>query len=185
MNSNNIFNHEPCEAYFDGKGNLIVKKATMFWYANLSARDINGAIPASPEEKDRLRSFKIFIDDPEFAQSLSEDGWSISMTKPDEDGNVRYLLKCKVSYRFFEPRIVRIDEKTGNRVDRTVESVHQIDNDAIVNGSVAVKLRPSRYRTKAGKEGYSAYVEEMYYVAESNGFDELYQTPVVDYLDEE
>lgn len=173
MNSYNKFKHAPCHAYFDSFGNLIIENGTMI-YPNLAGRDIDGRVTESPERKDGLRSFKVFIDDPEFAKQLNDDGFSISMTKPDEDGNVLYLLKCKVSYRFFEPKIVMHNSKNNNIYLRTVEDVDQIDQDDILNESINLIIKPSKYKTKAGKEGLSSYVKEMHYMIEANPFADKY-----------
>lgn len=175
MNSYNKFKHAPSHCYFDSFGNLIIENATMI-YPNLSGRDIDGRVSESAEAKDRLRSFKVFIDDEEFAKQLNEDGFSISMTKPDEDGHVFYLLKCKVSYRFFEPKIVMHNTKNPNVYLRTADDVDQLDQDDILNESINLIIKPSKYKTKAGKEGLSSYVKEMHYAIEANPFADKYAT---------
>lgn len=171
----NKFKHAPAKMYFDNFGNLIIENGTMYYYPNLSAKDINGEPATSDSQKDSLRSFKVFIDDPEFANQLHEEGWSVSATKPDEDGNVSHLLKIKVSYRFFEPKIFMHNSMNPAKVtERTKEDVAQMDQDDILNESLNIIVRPSKYKTPAGKEGISAYLKEMHYMFQGNPFDNMY-----------
>lgn len=170
----NLFDHKPGEIYFDNRGNLIVKNGTLYYYRNFSAKDINGAIPEGAEQKDSLRSFKIFVDDEAMANQLSEMGYSISMSKPDANEKVHYILKCKVSYKFFAPKII-MHKANGQEFMRTIDDIADVDNDPILNESIGLILRPSKYRTKAGKEGTSAYVQEMHYMVDLNPFDGAYQ----------
>lgn len=179
MNNYNKFNHAPSNMYFDNFGNLVVQGATMYWYPNLSARDMSGKLPASPEEADRLRSFKIFIDDPAFAEELNNQGYSVSVTKPDAEGNTWHLLKCKVSYRYFDVDITMIDSVSGARNKRTIETVSEIDQDDILNGSINLIIKPSKYKTPAGKEGMSSYVKVMEYTYQGYPFGNV-ATPVAE-----
>lgn len=168
----NKFKHAPCNMHFDNFGNLIVENATMYYYPNLSAKDFGGTPADNDDQADKLRSFKIFVDDPAMAEQLNEEGWSISATKPDEDGNVCHLLKCKVSYRFFDPKIVMHCGSTA--INRSKETVAEVDQDDILNESIDLIIKPSPYKTPAGKEGISAYVKEMHYMVNSNPFDSKY-----------
>ena len=172
MNRFNKFDHAPCHAYFDNFGNLIISDATII-YPNLLGKDGEGNILQTPEERDKTRSFKVFIDDENFAKQLNEDGFSISMDKPDpETGAVHYFLKCKVSYRYFEPKIIM---HIGNKAfAKDINDVEYIDTEDVLNSSVDLILRPSKYSTKMGKEGFSVYVKEMHYSVEPNPFADKY-----------
>lgn len=142
--------------------NIVIEHAHTFF------RNFEGRGGEYNREGDR--NFRVRIDDPDLAQKLIEDGWNIRVDPPrDPDGEPRYSLKVAVSYKFREPDIRMISNKSIRHL--TADTVKDLDRARIED--CGVNISPSFWEIN-GKKGIKAYLESAYFKLEANPFEDIY-----------
>lgn len=106
------------------------------------------------------RTFAVVIDDPEFAQSLKEEGWNLKQfrARDDEEGDPGHYLQVKVNFNNRPPHIYLCTGRSKTLL--TEDTVGSLDYADISN--VDVVISPFEYNDIGGKSGVAAYVKTMY-----------------------
>lgn len=121
------------------------------------------------------RNFSVYVD-PEIADKLVNDGWTVRMSKPrNEDEEPRPFIQVRVSYRHRPPLIVMITSQGRTHLDEdTVGTLDWADIqtvDMIINGSTW---------TNNGKSGIKGYLKSMYVTIEEDVLERKYALPQED-----
>ena len=112
------------------------------------------------------RNFLVFIDDPEQAKMLAEDGWNIKILTPrDEEEEVKHYLQVSVRFDNIPPRVFMITRHNKTQLDE--ESIATLDYADIRNADVIIS--PYNYDVN-GKTGIKAYLKTMYVTIEEDEF---------------
>lgn len=132
-------------------------------YKNFSGRE-------GEMNKEGDRNFSIVLDK-DTAQYLADRGWYIKVQEPKEgeDAQYRYLLKVRISYKFYEPTIIKVSDRCKKRVHE--KDINDLDQLHIKN--VSVRISPSKWK-KGSNFGVAAYVDRMYVEYEEDNFDDDY-----------
>lgn len=141
-------------------GKLIIENA------RITYRNFRGAAGKYNHEGDR--NFNLFIDDPDVAAKMIDDGYNVRMRLADRDdpnSEKSYLLKVNVSYKFRDPEIVLHCGNTQNKLGE--EEIHMLDDADII--SCDIRLNPSKYE-RDGKIGKSAYLDILHVFIEPDPF---------------
>ena len=136
-----------------------IENAVIFW-RNFSGKE-------SKFNRAGDRNFEVYIDDPEVAEQMKEDGWNIKIQQPKENGDApRYHLPVCVSYKYYEPEIYKgTDKRKMVKLDE--DSIKSLDQDDIV--STDLVIRGSHWEMNE-KKGVKAYLRAMYVIIEENMF---------------
>lgn len=147
--------------------NIIIEDARII-FRNFSGRE---------EKYNRAgdRNFCVFIDDPEMAKRLTDDGWNIRVMPPrDSEEEPRYYLQVAVSFKNFPPKVVMITRKKQTPLNE--ETIASLDFAEI--RAVDLTIRPYNWiiqeGTKNEKSGIKAYLKTMYVTIEEDEFAEKY-----------
>lgn len=116
------------------------------------------------------RNFCVIIDDSEFAQRLSNEGWNVKiLAARDENEEPRYYIPVAVSYKIRAPRILMHTRRNTTPLDE--ESVRSLDYAEIQNCDITIN--PSRWEVN-GKTGIKAYLDTLHVVLEEDYFSSKY-----------
>lgn len=149
-------------------GNIVVEDAQIFY--------LNFAGNQSRYNNAGMRNFCVFIDDPDLAKMLIEDGWNVRIKTPrNEDEQSRYFLQVSVNFNYrIPPRITMVTSRNQTLLNE--ETVGDLDMAEI--RSVDLTIRPRRWLDDEGtpqeRERIKAYLHSMWVTIEEDPFADKY-----------
>ena len=117
------------------------------------------------------RSFSVVIDAKD-AAALSKIGWNVKTRAGREEGDDDWhYLPVKVSYRFKEPKVMLITERTRTYLNES--EIGMLDWADILTADIVIT--PSIWTNPQGGKGISAYLSSLYVTIEEDVFAEKYE----------
>lgn len=121
------------------------------------------------------RNFCVYIDDPNMAQDLIDQGWNIRVREPREEGEpVRHYLQVAVNFDNIPPTVYMLTRRRKVKLD--AESIDTLDFAEIRN--IDLTIRPYNWVIQEGtrneKRGVKAYLRTMYVMIDEDEFAEKY-----------
>ena len=117
------------------------------------------------------RNFAVLIPDEDIANKLIEDGWSVKIKPPREDGESSFMyLPVKIKFNHRGPGIYLV---SGDKVTRLNEDTIDMLDEVDIK-SVDVDLRPYDWEVN-GKRGRSAYLQALNVIQNIDRFAARYQ----------
>ena len=137
--------------------------------AHLIYKNFKGEARRFNNEGDR--NFNIDLTD-EQAKKLLDAGYNVkTLVSNDPDTPVRKLLAVKVSYKFYEPKVILISGKVRRML--TEDTIGELDHADIANVDLTVK--PSHWTMGDGTSGITAYLNSMYVTLVDDPFAAKYE----------
>lgn len=116
------------------------------------------------------RNFCVFLDDPELANMMKEDGWNVRYLRPlEEEDDPQPYLQVAVSFKNTPPKIIMITSRGRTQLDE--DSVNILDWADIKN--VDLIIRPYNWEAQ-GRTGVKGYLKAMYVTVEEDEFELKY-----------
>lgn len=142
-------------AFLDkNNGKLVVEGAAVPKFYSHFSGEADGFHTAG--EKD----FRLIIESEDLANDLVAAGWNVKQKGEDGDENKYLYIKVKVKFNFGKPVIVK---HLGNKLITLDENTcSEIDRVSIEPESIDLVLSPYHW-TVNGKNGITAYLEEMHF----------------------
>lgn len=149
--------------------NLTIENARLL-FRNFSGRE-------SKYNRAGQRNFCVYIDDPEYAQKLIDEGWNVRIRPPRDDGDEpRYYMQVSVSFDNIPPTVYMITKHNKTRLDE--EGIDALDFAEIK--SVDLTIRPYNWVIQEGtrneKSGVKAYLRSMYVIIDEDELAEKYSS---------
>lgn len=116
-----------------------------------------------------VRNFCVFIDN-ELAEKLTDDGWNIKWTKPDEDNEQQAYLPVTVRFDNIPPKITIITSAGQKLLNE--DTVFMLDTADIE--TIDMIIRPYNWSLPSGMNGVKAYLKSMYVTLAEDEFDKKY-----------
>lgn len=131
----------------------------------------NFAGQGSKYNREGDRNFAVLIPDEDIANKLIEDGWSVKIKPPREDGDSLFMyLPVKIKFNHRGPGIYLV---SGDKVTRLNEDTIDMLDEVDIK-SVDVDLRPYDWEVN-GKTGRSAYLQALNVIQNIDRFAARYQ----------
>lgn len=121
------------------------------------------------------RSFCIRLD-ADKAAWFADNGFNVqeSMNPNDPEAGVTYVLSIKVSYKVAPPNVIMISNGRGTQL--TESTVSLLDTAEIQNADLSIN---SYQYDVNGRQGYSAYLKDLYVTIADNPYAEKYKNLVM------
>lgn len=146
----------------------MVKNNITIENARIGFRNFSGA--AGRFNPAGQRNFCVFIEDPELARDLEEDGWNIKWLEPRDEGDEKQpYIQVSVSFKTIPPKIMMIASRGKTMLDE--ENVNVLDWADITNVDLIIK--PYNWEVN-GKGGVKAYLKSMYVTITEDEFEKKY-----------
>ena len=131
----------------------------------------NFAGQGSKYNREGDRNFAVLIPDEDIANKLIEDGWSVKIKPPREDGDSPFMyLPVKIKFNHRGPGIYLV---SGDKVTRLNEDTIDMLDEVDIK-SVDIDLRPYDWEVN-GKTGRSAYLQALNVIQNIDRFAARYQ----------
>ena len=135
--------------------NLVITGAELL-FTNFSGRE-------SQYNRAGSRNFCVYIDDPDLAKHLEDQGWNIKEEYTEETDITRKYMQANVSYAYKEPTVVLV---TRNDQDEIVSSVKLTEKtigqlDSLDIAFADMTLYPFPWE-KGGRSGIKGYLNKMF-----------------------
>ena len=134
------------------------------------------------------RSFNVVIEDPDFAETLKNDGCNVKIKmpkdkdgRPIEDGKITYHLPVKVQFGKYPPKINLVTRKGVDYKGEPVFNVRLLDEETVglIDDTeferIDLVVRPYTYEERGtGAQRISAYLNEFWGLMKENKFANRY-----------
>lgn len=116
--------------------------------------------------RDGYRNFCVFIDDDDYAEKLSNEGWNVKILKPrDEEDKPRHYIQVAVNFKNIPPNVYMYQGKVRTKL--TEDTVDILDHADIVGCDLIIT--PYSWEMN-GNSGIKAYLKTMHVTVEEDEF---------------